>query len=49
MLPWLLVLLTGGASDVVTPEDNAERYIRPNPTDGGTVAARLRPTLPTNE
>jgi hypothetical protein len=42
----LLVVLLGGLSVPAPPTDNAERYIRPNPTDGGTVSARLRPTLP---
>jgi hypothetical protein len=46
MLPFFLLLLTGGVTVVVDP-DNAERYIRPNPTDGGTVSGRLRPVLPT--
>lgn len=49
MLPFFLILLTGGSavSPVATAAD--ERFIRPNPTDGGTVGSRLRPLLPTNE
>lgn len=49
MLPFFLLLLTGGSAAAVVPGDNAERFIRVNPTDGGTVTARLRPVLPTNE
>lgn len=46
MLPFFLLLLTGGVTAPAVPADNAERYIRPNPTDGGTVSARMRPVLP---
>ena len=48
MLPFLLLLLTGGASESASAADNAERYIRANPTDGATVTARTRPALPTD-
>lgn len=46
MLPFFLLLLTGGVTAPAASSDDAERYIRPNPTDGATVSARLRPTLP---
>jgi hypothetical protein len=46
MLPFFLILLTGDAGGAVAPaEDNAERFIRANPVDGGTVGTSLRGSL----